>query len=141
MNNKKEITNNYLVSLIEGHSIKPSFQRILILKYLIEMKNHPSVEMIFKHLVKDIPILSKTTVYNTLNLFSKKGLVTALTIDDIELKYDFIETPHAHFMCNNCHNIFDIDLQTDIFNLGNIKGHRIDESQVNFKGVCADCAE
>ena len=44
-------------------------------------------------------------------------------------------------MCNNCHNIFDIDLQTDIFNLGNIKGHRIDESQVNFKGVCADCAE
>ena len=72
MNNKKEITNDYLISLMETHSIKPSFQRILILKYLIEMKNHPSVEIIFKHLMNDIPTLSKTTVYNTLNLFSKK---------------------------------------------------------------------
>ena len=50
---------------LKSHEIKPSFQRMRIFEYLITHRNHPTVEMIYKSLVKEIPTLSKTTVYNT----------------------------------------------------------------------------
>ena len=53
-----------IAQYLNDHSIKPSYQRVRILKYLVEKRNHPTVEMIHKELVSDIPTLSKTTVYN-----------------------------------------------------------------------------
>ena len=47
---------------LKSHDIKPSYQRIKIFEYLVEHKNHPTVDMIYKALVDEIPTLSKTTV-------------------------------------------------------------------------------
>ena len=58
--------------LIENN-IKLSIQRVEILNYLLLAKNHPSVDMIYLSLSNKIPTLSKTTIYNTLKLFVKKG--------------------------------------------------------------------
>ena len=56
---------DYLIS----YNIKPSVQRIAIMDYLLAHKTHPSIDEIYLALCKDIPTLSKTTVYNTLKLF------------------------------------------------------------------------
>ena len=56
---------NYL----KKHDIKPSYQRMKIFQYLLDNHNHPTVDTIYKALCTEIPTLSKTTVYNTLNLF------------------------------------------------------------------------
>lgn len=47
------------------HQIKPSVQRIAIMDYLLKHKTHPCIDEIYTALCKEIPTLSKTTVYNT----------------------------------------------------------------------------
>ena len=59
---------NYL----KNHDIKPSYQRMKIFQYLLDNHVHPTVDTIYKALCPEIPTLSKTTVYNTLNLFVEK---------------------------------------------------------------------
>ena len=64
------------------YSIKPSMQRIAIMEYLMEHRTHPSADEIYTALSPSMPTLSKTTVYNTLKLFSEQGAALMLTIDE-----------------------------------------------------------
>jgi len=64
------------------HNIKPSMQRIAIMEYLMEHPIHPSADDIYTALSPSMPTLSKTTVYNTLKLFSEQGAALMLTIDE-----------------------------------------------------------
>ena len=56
---------------LRDHGISPSYQRKRIFEYLYNSKDHPRVNDIYYALIDEIPTLSKTTVYNTLNLFIK----------------------------------------------------------------------
>ena len=49
--------------------IKPSLQRLAVMKYLMQYHTHPTVDEIYAALHSSIPTLSKTTIYNTLSLF------------------------------------------------------------------------
>ncbi len=82
-------------------------QRIQIYKYIFGRKDHPSVDMIFSVLSKEIPTLSKTTVYNTLKGFVEAGIATPILIDESEIRYDADTNMHGHFKCESCENIFD----------------------------------
>ena len=66
--------------LIE-HGVKPSVQRLAIMQYLMTHFNHPTVEQVYQGLCDKIPTLSRTTVYNTLRLFSERGAATMITIE------------------------------------------------------------
>ena len=129
-----------LKRLLLEKGIKPTYQRIKVLEYLNKNKNHPTVDMIYVALYKKVPTLSRTTVYNTLDAFSKNGLVNVLTITGSELRYDSVINPHHHFLCKVCGNIIDIDIECP--NARKVEaegGHRIDEVHGYFKGVCASC--
>jgi len=125
--------------LLEKNNIKPSFQRIRILEFLMKNNNHPSVDNVYKSLSREIPTLSKTTVYNTLKKLSKKGIIQQIKIDKHELRYDYIKAPHAHFKCRICGNIYDIDLNTDLFYIKKIGKHKIYDVRINFSGICSNC--
>lgn len=122
-------------------NIKPSYQRIKIMEYLIEKNNHPTVEMIYNQLVQEIPTLSKTTVYNTLNLFIEKDLARLLTIEDNEARYDSILANHGHFKCQSCGEIHDFPIEIDDFIPDNLQGFEIADKNVYFKGLCPKCIE
>jgi len=62
------------------HNIKPSMQRIAIMEYLMNHPIHPSADDIYTALSPSMPTLSKTTVYNTLRLFSEQGAALMLTM-------------------------------------------------------------
>ena len=57
------------------HGVRPSVQRIAVMNYLLEHRTHPTVDEIYVALSKDMPTLSKTTVYNTLELLVKQKAV------------------------------------------------------------------
>ena len=71
---------------LKENGIKPSYQRIKIYEYLVKYYNHPTVDMIYRELVPKIPTLSKTTVYNTLNLFIEKKITAIIVIDENETR-------------------------------------------------------
>lgn len=126
-------------AFLESKSVKPSYQRLKILEYLMKSREHPSVETIFQALCSEIPTLSKTTVYNTLSLFAEKAIAISLTIVNNELRYDMLKEPHAHFHCTECMRVFDIPLENDLIFTNSIKDHRVEEIQVSLKGICKNC--
>jgi len=124
---------------LKEHEISPSFQRLQIYNYLIDNKNHPVVDTIYQSLIATIPTLSKTTVYNTLKLFVEKGIASMITIKENEVCYDADTTEHGHFICENCHTVYDFR-----YTVGNIKfvsldNFKINEQHLYLKGVCKNC--
>ncbi len=119
--------------------IQPSFHRIQVLKYLMENKNHPNVEMIYQALIREIPTLSRTTIYNTLNLLMEKGLVKAFAVEDREMRYDIETHFHAHFRCKVCGQIYDImgvDLKLPEKEM---EGFQLENINLYMTGVCPKC--
>ena len=133
-----------LKKLLKTKNLKPTYQRLKILEYMNKHTDgHPTVEMIYEELLKELPILSITTVYNTLNAFLEKGLVSAVTITGTEIRYDFVTSGHHHFLCKKCGRIIDIDIECPFIE-GAVKetyGHKIEEVHGYFKGLCKDCLE
>lgn len=121
------------------NKIHPSFQRIKILQYLLQYPNHPTVDMIYNEISKEIPTLSKTTIYSTLKYFLNKGIVKALTIDENEIRYDTNTKPHVHFKCIECKNVYDLETESDCFKQTMVEGHKILEHHIYLKGICKVC--
>ncbi len=125
--------------ILNEHGIKPTFQRIKILEYLDHNKNHPTVDMIYSALFKSIPTLSKTTVYNTLDVLRKKGLVSVLSSTEIEARYEYNFDFHHHFICRKCGKIIDIPISCILRDQLEAEGYKIEEVHGNFLGICKDC--
>lgn len=129
------------VTCLKQHSIKPSMQRIAIMRYLMEHRTHPTVEEIYTALSPVIPTLSKTTVYNTLKLLSEHGAAQMLTIDERNVCYDADTSIHAHFFCKHCAKVYDLFSPQAPVQSGQteLNGHEIQETHLYYKGICRQC--
>jgi Fe2+ or Zn2+ uptake regulation protein len=139
---KMDTRQNSITSLKEyliQNGINPSFQRLKIYEYLSNSTTHPTVDMIFNELTKEIPTLSKTTVYNTMNLFQDNGIVIGLTIESNEVRYDPDTSDHAHFKCFKCGGLFDIPIDGFIRYQDIAREHEVKERHIYLKGTCKDC--
>lgn len=122
------------------YSIRPSVQRTAIMEYLMNHKTHPTVEEIYLALNPSIPTLSKTTVYNTLNLFSEKGAVQVLTIDDKNARYDADVSRHGHFYCRSCGKVHDVfNMKPEAYVIPYNEDFLVDAIEVSFYGTCKAC--
>ena len=94
-----------ITNKLKTASLKLTFQREKILEYIISQKEHPTAEMIYAHIVKVIPHISKTTVYNTLKLFEEKNIVQSLKIDDDKLRFEISSNSCSHGFLNYINSI------------------------------------
>ena len=137
-----------MYSIAESHqylrqfSIKPSVQRAAVMDYLLNNKIHPTIDEIYLALSPSMPTLSKTTVYNTLNLFVERGAAQSLVIDEKKARYDVDITDHAHFICKSCGAIHDIfDLNPTQYKLPLNTAFTIQTVQIAYSGICNCCKE
>jgi Fe2+ or Zn2+ uptake regulation protein len=122
------------------YSIRPSVQRTAVMEYLMNHKTHPTVDEIYLALSPGIPTLSKTTVYNTLNLFIEKGAVQMLTIDEKNARYDADTSKHAHFYCSICGKVHDImTVKPELFEIPSSSQFSINAVQLSYYGTCNSC--
>ena len=133
MNNKLDA-----LKLLEEHGIKPSFQRVKVLEYLILNETHPTTDEIYKGLIDEVPTLSKATVYNTLNLFLEKKLVSTMSPDNQEIRYDLLMDDHGHFVCESCGTIFNFPYDNRNRYEG-LEGFDIKKEEIVLKGTCNQC--
>lgn len=124
---------------LKNKNINLSYQRLKVLEYLTQNRCHPTVDKIFTDLQKEISTLSKTTVYNTLHVLAKAGLVKIITIEDNETRYDIDAGNHGHFKCECCGKICDFSIDTDSLTWNGLSNFRINEKSVYFKGICPTC--
>lgn len=121
--------------------VRPSMQRLAIMDYLLKHRTHPTVEEVYQGISKEIRTLSRTTVYNTLRLFSEHNAAQMITIDEHRVCYDGDIHPHVHFYCRNCGHVYDL-MDEEIPAMAqpkNVDGHSVDDIQLYYKGICRDC--
>ena len=87
-----------------------------------------------------IPTLSKTTVYNTLNLFIEKKAVQVLTIDDKNARYDANVSNHGHFYCRSCGKVYDIfNVNPEAYQIPHFEEFKVDTVEISYYGICKAC--
>ncbi len=138
MNQIKNIS-EYLLNF----HIKPSMQRLAIMEYLLANRIHPTAEDVYHALYQKIPTLSKTTVYNTLNLFVAQGALQVMAIDGKNVRFDIDTTLHAHFKCQHCQQVYDLPVENiHMLKLAdNSVVRQVTEMQLYYKGYCKNCLQ
>ena len=101
---KTEQVSQYLLA----HAITPTQPRVKIAQFLFATAQHISADDLLHQLQCQHIAIAKATIYNTLNLFVRKGLVHELFINANQVLYDSNTVPHHHF-----YNV-DTDRLTDI---------------------------
>jgi Fur family ferric uptake transcriptional regulator/Fur family peroxide stress response transcriptional regulator len=128
-------------NFLKSKEIRPSYHRVKVYQYLVENHNHPTVDTIYKALGPEITTLSKTTVYNTLNLFIDHGIVNMIVIEENETRYDAVTVCHGHFKCEKCGGLYDVDIDKSILENIDVDGYKIKEKLIYFKGICKNCLD
>jgi Fur family iron response transcriptional regulator len=86
-----------VIKLLQSQKINPTRQRVDIAKLLFSRSQHLCAEQLIDELVvTGRGRASKATVYNTLNLFSRHGLLRELYVDAGKVYFDTNTEPHHH---------------------------------------------
>jgi Fur family transcriptional regulator, peroxide stress response regulator len=133
------------VRILKEIGLKITPQRQAILRFLDGNKNHPSADSIYSKILKEYPAISFATVYNTLSKLASSGKIQELDIDPGRKRFDPCTDTHSHFYCKTCGNVFDVVCNIPFLDpmddMKTVEEHRVDTIQLNFKGLCRDCAK
>lgn len=86
-----------IADLLATHGLQVTTQRLDIAEFVLSRPQHLSAEEILQAMRRRGLRVSKATVYNTMNLFSERGLVRTVEVDPERLYYDSRSEPHHHF--------------------------------------------
>ncbi len=106
---KNLISNGQISQMLRNYNIRPTSQRIDIAKMLLAKPQHLSAEQVFAQVNTKNELVSKATVYNTLNLFVDKGLINQVVVDSRYVFYDSNTEPHHHYYNEDTGLLQDID--------------------------------
>jgi Fur family peroxide stress response transcriptional regulator len=98
-----------LITKLRSKGYKVTPQRLAICKLTLSSKDHPSVEQLYREVKKTYPTISLATVYITLDLLKKLGLVQELGFSGRSSRYDPNNSPHVNVICPKCGNIYDYE--------------------------------
>lgn len=83
--------------LLRRRGITATPQRVEIAAILFARRQHVSAEQLLKQVNEGPCAVSKATVYNTLGLFARHGLVREVIVDPAKIFYDSNTSEHYHF--------------------------------------------
>jgi len=124
-----------IVKLLQQHDVTPTRQRIEIAGYLFQRPQHLSAEDILEGVNAERNRVSRATVYNTLGLFSDKGLVREVLVDRERVFYDTNRADHYHMYDVDSGELHDVvDTEIEIAAIPQLpEGMRIVDTDVIFK--------
>jgi Fur family ferric uptake transcriptional regulator len=85
-------------------------QRLMILSEIEASESHISAEEIHRRITERYPNVNISTVYRTLELLHRLGLVTETDLGEGRVRYHPAEKGHHHHLvCEGCGAIIDLD--------------------------------
>ncbi len=92
----------------QGYRLTP--QRMMILSAIENSDSHISAEEIYAQIVAKYPNVNISTVYRTLELLKRLGLVTETDLGEGRVRYHPAEKGHHHHLvCRDCGRTNDLD--------------------------------
>jgi len=125
---------------LKKRGILLTIQRSVVLEFLQDNTQHPTAEEIYQPLRGMYPALSRATIYNTLDLLKKHGLIQEINIERNKAHYDYNTDPHHHFLCRHCCTIYDVDInKVCLEREERVDGHKMEEARLYITGTCSAC--
>jgi Fur family iron response transcriptional regulator len=90
-------TDSQIASLLRERGIQPTAQRVLVTRTLFNRWTHLSADDVYRYVNAEDRQVSKATVYNTLGLLTRKGVIREVIADPTKIFYDPNTSPHHHF--------------------------------------------
>ena len=139
------LTANKIAGILREHGNKLTPQRHLVLQVIAASHEHLTPENIYEKSLLIDPGIGRVTVYRTLDLLNKLGLVCTVHSKDGCRSY-MMRRPaehHHHLICSGCGKVVDftdcnlVDTEKKLIKASgfDIQGHLLE-----FYGVCHDCA-
>jgi len=122
--------------------LKLTHQRLQIFNALMSMKGHPSAEGVFAVVKSKIPSISFDTVYRTLALFERHGVITKVQSIDDKTRYDSETRRHCHLICTRCRTIEDFwwpEIEQLRVPDETARWGKIERKYSELRGICQDC--
>jgi Fur family iron response transcriptional regulator len=124
-----------LLALLEKHGVQPSAQRAAVAQYVLETEDHPSADQVWEKVKPGFPLISRATVYNTLNLFVRQGLLRELVLAEGKVVFDPKLEPHHHFIDDKSGAIHDVPWEAvKVSRVDALDGFDVREYQVVMRG-------
>jgi Fur family transcriptional regulator, ferric uptake regulator len=118
-------------------------QRQLVLD-AVRALGHATPERICAHVQQTAPAVNITTIYRTLDLLDRIGLVRHTHLGHGAPTYSAGEHEHVHLVCHQCGTV--MELPTEL--MGNLAteladrhGFALDVSHLALSGLCANCQD
>ena len=98
-----------VVAILEQHGIQPSAHRVAVGEYVLTTDAHPSADRVWASVRRRFPMISRATVYNTLNLFVEKKLLRELHLAPDSVVFDPNMERHHHLIDDETGQILDVE--------------------------------
>ncbi|MCX7832976.1 MAG: transcriptional repressor [Ignavibacteria bacterium] len=90
------IDNKNIANILKSKSLKVTPQRLLVLKAIINSKNHPTAENIITYVKKFNPNIGIGTIYKVLDTLVKNKIIQKVETYNDVMRYEFHTKNHHH---------------------------------------------
>jgi Fe2+ or Zn2+ uptake regulation protein len=118
-------------------------QRQVIFRLLHGNDEHPTVESLHEAARGEMPTISLKTVYQTVHDLESMGEVALLDLGTGSVRVDpNVDHRHQHLICTRCNKVRDVVVDVGDLPLpaGGRTGFTVEDVEVQFRGVCDECA-
>lgn len=120
---------------LRKHGIQPSAQRVAVGEYVLATDAHPTAEQVWSEVRARLPVISRATVYNTLNLLVRKGLLRQIQLAEGKIGFDPNLAPHHHFIDEATGVVTDVAWEAlEVRRVEALRGLEVREYQVVLRG-------
>ena len=138
------LTQQELVERLREWEVRVTPQRLAIAEAVLNSTDHPSVQQIFERVKDHFPSMTLATIYSTLGVLQRSGLIQELPFQKMS-RYEANMEPHVNLVCIQCETVIDTDTGQDA--VLRLRNRISKESQfqvawqrVDFYGWCPGCA-
>jgi len=137
--NQQEIT-----AQLREWSVRVTPQRLAIAEAVINSTDHPSVQQIFERVQDHFPSMTLATIYSTLDVLERSGLIQELPFPQYS-RYESNLEPHVNLVCVKCGSVTDATVGQDMVarlksQISNESSFKVSWQRVDFHGWCPTCA-
>lgn len=119
-----------------------TIQRQLVLKAIRELDNHPTVEEVYKVIVKEYPDISKGTVYRNMKSMVNAGFLRRVSSPGGADRFETILARHYHVICRRCGAFVNVSIDYEShldYLAAKMTNYKIDSHDTVFHGLCPTC--
>lgn len=131
------------VKTLDMAGIRATNQRALIMEIIRRGQGHLDADEIYRRARQKQPRLSLSTVYRTLQLLKKLGMVEEVHFDESHHHYEIKQPPeHHHLVCLGCDRVIGFQHPLSRYikkHIPEAKDFEITETEIRMAGYCPEC--